>query len=242
MPAAVTAMTTDSSTLYRLLAWLSPAFPVGAYSYSHALEWAVEDGLVADEAGLGRWIDGVLRFGSGRQDAVLARAAWEGVANDDAALVDWAIETGAVMRASAELALESAAQGKAFLDAALAAWPLAGLEHWAGRFALLDRPACYPVAFAMAAGAAGMALAPALEGFLHAFAANLVSAGVRLVPLGQTAGQRAIAALETTVWDLAGEVTETPLGQLRRDIGGAQAMVDWASSRHETQYTRLFRS
>lgn len=228
-----TAMITDGA-LYRLMTWLSPSFPVGAYTYSHGLEWAVESGAVHDRATLEDWVRGVLAHGAGRSDADLFRDAWAAEGGD----LDRVIEVADAFRGTAELALESAAQGRAFLTAVLASWPHPRLDDLAQRCAALDRPPAYPVAVAVAAAAHGVPLAPALTAFLHAFTANLVSAAVRLVPLGQTDGQRVQAALAPAV----AEAARAALARPPEDFGAAAPRVDLFSMFHETQYTRLFRS
>lgn len=220
--------------LLRLLTWLSPAFPVGGFSYSHGLELAVEEGLVRAADDLAAWLGTVLTHGAGRVDATLLAAAWRATrAGDDAALAE-AAELAAAMRGTAETALESAAQGRAFLDTVRRVWPDPWLDQRADRLA----PGGHAVAVGVASARAGIALEPALAGYLHAFAANLVSAAVRLVPLGQTDGQRALAALEPLILAAAAAGMERPLA----GIGSATPMVEWASMRHETQRTRLFRS
>ncbi|MCP5368937.1 MAG: urease accessory protein UreF [Hyphomicrobiales bacterium] len=228
-------MLTDRSLL-RLMTWLSPGFPVGAFTYSHGLEYAVEEGLVGDGEALRAWVEGIVTFGAGRLDAALFRRAWE--AADDAAALDDASELAHCLRGSSELALESSAQGAAFLRAVRDTWPHPVLDAWAARLDAAGRPAPYAVAVGATAAAQGIALRPALGAFLHAFAANLVSAGVRLVPLGQTAGQRALAALEPAILD----AVDAALAADPEDLGAAAPVVDWCSIRHETQYTRLFRS
>jgi urease accessory protein len=221
-----TMTTTTDAALYRLMTWLSPSYPVGAYSYSHGIEYAVEAGLVRDRATLVDWIAHAVTHGAGLSDAALLAAAWKGHDLDAVcALAD-------AWRGSAEMALESRAQGAAFLAATRAAWPHPALDELAlrrrGEIAL-------PVAVGVAAAAHGITLEPALIAYLHGFAGNLVSAGMRLVPLGQTEGQRAIAALEPTI---AAAARDTPLDA----VGTAAPTIDWCSMRHETQYTRLFRS
>ncbi|WP_236024639.1 urease accessory protein UreF [Arenibaculum pallidiluteum] len=225
-------------SLLRLLTWLSPSFPTGGFSYSHGLEYAVEEGLVAEWRSLAGWVSALVEHGAGRTDAVLFCTIHNAVATDDAGAFDRAAEIAAVMRGTRELALESTAQGAAFLTTLRAAWPDPAREAWADRIAASGREATHAVAVALAAAAAGIALAPALAAFLHAFAANIVSAGVRLVPLGQTDGQRALAALEPVVLRCAAAAPLIPLD----DIGGRAPLADWTSLRHETQYTRLFRS
>ncbi|WP_448206243.1 urease accessory protein UreF [Azospirillum sp. sgz302134] len=211
---------------------------MGGFSYSHGIEAAVEQGLVRDRATLTIWLDGILRHGAGRTDGMLFAAAHRAVLAGDEASFAWAVERADAMRASSETALESRAQGQAFLLAVRAAWPLDGLERWDRVVADTGRPVAYAVAVALAAALIGVPEGPALAAYLHAFAANLVSAGVRLVPLGQTDGQKALAALDSVVHHAAEAALAAPLD----DLGSRAMAVDWTSMIHETQYTRLFRS
>ncbi len=224
-----------SSSLLRLMAWLSPAFPVGAFSYSHGLEYAVEAGLVGDLAATVDWVKTLLLHGSGRIDADLFLAAY--AAETEEAL-DRVVDLAEAWRGSQELALESAAQGTAFVIAVAAAWPDPWWDRWRARLKAMERSPAYAVAVAVAARRAGIAAPDALAAFLHAFAANLVSAAVRLVPLGQSDGQRAVAALEAVVLEVVAAARTRP----PEDRGAATPMLDWCSMNHETQYTRLFRS
>ena len=224
----MTTTSTDRRALQRLLAWFSPAFPVGAFSYSHGLEHAVEAGLVGDRDSLVDWLRALLRHGGAWSDAVLLAHAWRAAGEPDRlAVVD---ELARALLPTAELALESLAQGEAFLRTTRAVWPEPALP--------LAGEVPYPVAVGVAAAAHRLPLAPVLTGCLHGFAANLVSAGVRLIPLGQSDGQRALAALEPEIAAAAAAAGTTDLDEL----GTATLMVDWCSMRHETQYTRLFRS
>ena len=232
---ATTITTTDGAALYRLLAWLSPAYPIGAYSYSHGLETAVEEGRVADRAGLIGYVATVLRAGAGRVDGALLAAAWRAAAAQDEATLDDIALLAAAWRGTAETALETMQQGTAFLAVTLAAWPEPRLAALAARH---PRSLAHPVAFAAAAAWHGIPLRPALAGWLAAFAANLVSAGVRLVPLGQTDGQIATAALHPAVEAAADAATAAEI----ETLGSAAPVLDLLSMRHETQYTRLFRS
>jgi urease accessory protein len=232
--ATPTIMTLEGAALAKLLAWFSPAFPVGAFSYSHGVEWAVEAGDVADRASAEAWIGDVLRFGAGATDAALLRHAHAAGERGDAADLGAVAELAAAFQPSSERALESLAQGAAFLVTVEAVWPAPGLAAfrtaWQG-------PVAYPVAAGVAAAAHTLPARLAAEAYVLAFTANLVSAAVRLVPLGQTDGQRIAAALAP----LAAELAHGPLLPLD-DIGGAALRSDLASMRHETQYTRLFRS
>ena len=224
--------------LARLLTWLSPAFPIGGYSYSHGLEYAVEAGLVSNSADLRAWIESVLRHGSGRADAILFGAAWRAERHRDDQRLREVLAWGQAFRGTAELALESSAQGRAFLDAVRAAWPHPRLDAFDALARQLDRTPTLPVAVGVACAVVGIGEVPARLAFLQAFAANLVSAGIRLIPLGQSEGLRVLAGLEETVRTVAEETAVLGLA----DLGTATWMVDWCSARHETQYTRLFRS
>ncbi len=210
----------DGRAVQVLAAWLSPAYPVGAYSYSHGLEWAVEAGAVTGPAALEAWAADLLEFGAGRTDAILLRHAY---AAPDAAAV---AELAAALAPSAERHLETVAQGAAFAKVTAAAWGLA-----------LD-PAPYPVVFGRAARLMDLPLELCVTLFLQAFAANIVSAGVRLIPIGQTDGQRITARLTP----LAARVAAETEGAALDDVGGCAALADIAAMRHETQGTRLYRS
>ncbi|MBE0530346.1 MAG: urease accessory protein UreF [Rhodospirillales bacterium] len=220
------------------MAWLSPSFPIGGYTYSHGIEYAVEAGLIKNADGMAVWIEGVLFFGAGRIDADLFRATWTAVDTDDGAALADVVEWADALRGSAETALESRSQGLAFLDTVRAVWPDPWLDGWAAALAEAAIRPAHAVAVAAAAARLGAPLREALAVYLHAFAANLVSAGVRLIPLGQTDGQRVIARLEPVVVEAASAALSRPW----EDLGSAAAMADWTSMKHETQYTRLFRS
>jgi urease accessory protein len=224
-----------AGALYRLMAWLSPAYPIGAFSYSSGIEWAVEAGDIKDAETLRQWLAAMLDAGSGFCDAVLFVHAHRANADsNDAALRDVA-DLAAALVSSKERFLETTAQGRAFLDTTKAAWPCPALarlqDAWPGVVAL-------PVAVAVACAGHGIPCEPALGAFLHALTANWISAGVRLIPLGQTDGQRILAALEAAVAATAQRALATPLDE----VGSATFRADLATMRHETQYTRLFRS
>jgi urease accessory protein len=227
--------TTDLSALYRLMAWLSPAYPIGAFSYSGGIEWAVEAGDIKDAETLRRWLAVVIGKGSGFCDAVFFVHAYRAIVANDAAALRAAAELAAAFVASKERLLETTAQGRAFLEATRAAWPcpaLAKLEAaWTGAVAL-------PIAVGVACAGHGVPCEQALHALLHAVTANAISAGVRLIPLGQTDGQRVLAALEPEVTACAARALKTPLD----DAGSSAFRADIAGMRHETQYTRLFRS
>nr|WP_246696993.1 urease accessory UreF family protein [Methylobacterium planeticum] len=230
-------MSTHLPTLeaLRLMAWLSPTYPVGAYAYSHGLEWAVEAGDVRDAASLEAWLADVLERGAGRNDMILLghahRAARAGDHAELSALNDLAL----ALAPSRELHLETSQQGRSFLDATRAAWPCPALEALAGA---LPGAVAYPVALGTAAGAHAMALGPLTAASGLAFVQNLVSAALRIAPIGQSAGMRVVAALSPRVAALAESVRGAGLD----DLGSATLRLDLGTLRHETQYSRIFRS
>jgi urease accessory protein len=241
-------MATDAD-LFRLMAWTSPAYPVGGFSYSHGIEMAVEEGRLKKQADLVAYIASVLRQGAGRVDAVLFAQAHGAAGGDrpsslgegrespaqyDDAL-DEIAELAAAWRGTAETALEATQQGGSFASVTVSCWPDARFAAFAARH---RGRLSHAVAFGAAAGIAGIPLRPALFAFLQGFCANLVSAGVRLIPLGQTDGQIATAALLPIITECTDAALTTPL----EELGTASPLLDMLSMRHETQYTRLFRS
>ena len=225
-----------AENLLPLFAWLSPGFPVGAYAYSHALEWAAEAGDIADEASLAEWLTDILEHGAGRNDAILFACAHRAAAaerpgrarrNERARAGDGALARAAArdLPAGPQLPRRGAVR-------------LADRRDSPRSRRALDGEIAYPVAVGAAAAAHGMPLRPALEAFLLAFAQNLVSAAIRLAPIGQTAGMRMVAALAPAASRLAAECEALDLD----DIGGCTFRADLGSFLHETQYTRLFRS
>ena len=228
---------TDSGLL-RLLAWLSPSFPVGAYAYSHGAEAGVESGRITNRETALDWIAFVVEFGTGRVDADLFVGAYlaaeENNADKFVNMASWAD----ALKGTAELGLESRAQGQAFLDAVQGAWADGRLGEFCKALRAADVSPSYATAVAAAAAFAGVGLQAALGAYLHAFGANITSAIVRLVPLGQSDGQKIIAAMEPIIERALANALERDPG----DTGSAAFMVDWLSMKHETQYSRLFRS
>lgn len=225
----------DPHALYRLMTWLTPSFPVGAFSYSHGLEWVIEQGTVRDVGDLRDWIGDLLSHGSGRNDAILCAEAWRRAMEPDWRGLAELAELGLALAPSAERHLETRMQGKAFAGAIASSWACTAMTR------LLEGTngeSPYPVAVGTAAAGHGLALAETVGAYLHAFISTLVSVGVRLIPLGQTDGQRLLAALEPNV----AELTDAAAAASIEELGAATYLADIASMNHETQYTRLFRS
>ena len=224
MGMGITTMTT--SPLLRLLTWLSPAFPVGSFSYSHGLERAIHDGFVRDADSLFDWLDGLVAFGGGWSDAVLLAEAHAAV-NDPERLASVAALAEALAFSRERLA-ETVGQGHAFLAAAKA-WP-------EGSTPSLAEDTAYPVAVGAVCAQAGIGLADSLTAYLHAFASNLVSVAMRAIPLGQTDGVAVLAHLERAILAAAERAARSSLD----DLGSAAFNSDLCALRHETQETRLF--
>jgi len=217
------------------MAWLSPAYPVGAFSYSSGIEWAVEAGDIKDSATLADWLSLMMSDGAGFCDAVLFVHTHRAASECEANRLREVAELAAAFAPTRERHLETTAQGRAFVTAVRAAWPCDALDMldrvWDGAIA-------YPIAVGTACAGHAISTQQGLPAFLHAIAANWISAGVRLIPLGQTDGQRVLAAMEDVIAATAARALNSTLD----DIGGAALRADLASMRHETQYTRLFRS
>jgi len=236
--AARTATTADAPAggdLLPLLVWLSPSFPIGAFAYSHGIEWAVEAGDVHDRASLAAWATDLVEHGGPWSDAVLLACAHRATVERDERACAEVAEIALALAPSRERRLETTQQGTSFLAAVRAAWPCATVERFVG--ASGERVAL-PVAVGVAAAGHRIALVATLEAFLLATASNLVSAAVRLVPLGQTDGTLTVAHLAPLVRTVAARAATATLD----DVGGCALRSDVASMRHETQTTRLFRS
>jgi len=225
-------------SLLRQQSWLSPAFPTGSYSYSHAIEWAVEAGNIHDRKSLVDWLEADLCDGSGRNEAIFFREAWRCATEDDCEQLIEVAGLAAAFRGTSEFALESSQQARACLTTLRQVWPDHLIESLSEL--LLER-GIHPALSVVLGVRAAQQRIPyilAAPAFLQSYLANLVTAGVRLIPLGQTDGQLAIAGLEEAVLTASAQAEQATI----QDLGSAAFMVDLASAFHETQYTRLFRS
>lgn len=219
----------------RLMAWLSSSFPVGAFAYSHGLETAAHRGWIVGRDGLIAWLRDLAEHGSLRNDLILLAVAHRHTqATDHAALADLNA-LALAFQPSAERHLEAVTQGNAFLQTIAAAWPCAGLE---AVHETLRPDAAYPIAVGAVTALHAITLASALQAYGLSFVTNLTSAAIRLSVIGQTDGQRTIAAL----LDIIDTAARFAFTATLDDLGGAAYRSDIASLAHETQYTRLFRS
>ena len=224
-----TTITTDQNVaLLRLMAWLSPVFPVGSFSYSNGLERAVHDGLVTDVDSLRAWLQSLITYGSGWNDAVLFAESWrQAVSGGDFQEV---AELAEALAGSRERHMETMLQGAAFLVAAKS-WDHAVFER-------LPSDCAYPVAVGAVSGTHGIPLASALSAYLQAYYINLLQASIRLSVTGQSGVTTLMAGLEPVLITTAARATQSSLD----DLGSATFLADITAMKHETQHSRLFRS
>ena len=219
---------TGRQALLRLMAWLSPAFPVGGFSYSAGLEGAIVDGHVINGDDLEAWLDVLLGNGGLRNDAILLNEAHR--LQGEAGSLDDLISLATALAGSAERHAEMTRLGEAFVRAA-AAWPHPVIDALAG-------PVPYSVAVGAISSAHVVARVDAITAFLHAQVSQYVSVAIRLGVLGQTRGLTILAAAEGPILAAAEEISRLGLD----DLGSATVIADTLSMRHETQYSRLFQS
>ncbi len=227
--------TSHDPALYRLLTWLSPSYPVGAFSYSQGLETAIAQEFVKDALSLQTWIESSLSGGALWSDAVVFARAHEAARMTGSGSLKEVVEFAAAFQPAAELRMETMAQGDAFLKVTMQAWPCETLEKL---MRIGHREIAYPVAVGCAAAGHGIGQSASVDAWLHAAVSNLVSAAIRLVPLGQTKGQQVLAAVEPAIADTVGLAHETSLS----DIATNNFVAEICSMQHEIQTTRLFRS
>jgi urease accessory protein len=226
--------------LFGLMSWMSPAWPIGAFAHSSGLEWAVESGDVTDRASGEDWIGAMLDQGFLCNDAVILVHAWRAAKTGDSARLTGVAELAAASCTGFERRLEATAQGAAFrrIAASISAW-----GHYASLLAAIDDDdLAYPVAAGVLFACEGVPLEAGLVAFLHGAVSNLVSAATRLVPLGQTDGQRILAALREPVLATAARAAALDDGDPFDAMASAAVAAEIACMAHETQYTRLFRT
>ena len=228
----MTALPIGGTALPQLLRLASPMLPVGAYAYSQAMEWAVDEGTITDEDSALTWIVDLLRFNVGTLEAPVWRRLYRAWQDRDVESARHWNARFITIRETAEFRAETLQMGgalKAVLDATR--------EIDTGLLDQIESPA-FPTAFSFAAHGLGVPLREGLTGYLWAWAENQVAAAMKLVPLGQSSGQRILVKLIALLPDIA----DNALGMQEDGLSNFAPALAIASSRHETQYTRLFRS
>ncbi|MEP2716599.1 urease accessory UreF family protein [Pseudophaeobacter sp.] len=215
--------TATNAQILTLSQWLSPAYPVGAFAYSHGLEAAADHGWVTDGTSLEAWLTELLKKGSGWCDSLFLAAAWR--ARDGEALA--AIDASArAFAASKERLFETCQQGASFGRVTQTLWggALSGLT--------------YPVALGAASAANALPLELTQGMYLQGFLSNLIAAGQRLLPVGQTEGQQILQRLSARLPEVAAQTSDGDLDQL----SATAFLADIAAMKHETQRSRIFRT
>jgi urease accessory protein len=212
-------MTTPSQDIMILQSWFSPAFPIGAFSYSHGLETAIQQGRVADNASLAAWIDCLLRYGGGWNDALFIKLVYE-----EGSVINTLC---LALSSSSEREQETTELGRSFVRTLNASY---GFE--------LPDGLAYPVAVGLAARQEGISLALVIQSYLQAFAANLISVGVRVIPIGQQAGQACLVQL----YPVIERMTKKVLNSNEDALGSAAFTSDLMAMMHENNSPRIYRT
>lgn len=220
-----------TTALIRLMTWLSPAFPIGAFAYSGGLERAIADGRIRDRSGLHAWLEGLMTHGAMKTDAIFFSLSYRACGE---AVLSGINDLALALAGSAERLSETVSLGTAFVDAARD-WPHPVLSEVRAR---ADGRVAYPVAAGAIAGAHETGLEAGLAAYLHANLSQLVSVAIRCGVIGQREGVGLIASFESHVASFAGELIDCS----EDDLGSAAFMAEISSLKHETQTTRLFRS
>lgn len=203
--------------------WFSPAFPVGSFAYSHGLEWAIDQGQVCSAEDTQDWLETVLHHGAVWNDTLLLVAAYRADASEELTMID---ATCRALAASCERLMEADLQGRAFCAAVTDVWPIEVTDL------------TYPVAVGRAARLMDLPLELTAQMYVQAFASNLAAAATRLVPLGQTQGQRIVRQLTPICRDTAVRAVQADADDFR----ACSFVTDIAAMNHETQYSRIFRT
>jgi urease accessory protein len=214
-------MTIEANQLLLLLNWMSPAFPTGAFAYSHGLEWAIEAGDVRSADDLRDWISDIATGGSGWNDAVLFSRCWDDDANE-------LNELALALCSSRERYLETTQLGRAF---AIAASVFAPRQ-------LREDEIAYPIAAGVACCAMNIPKREALLAYCQGFCAALTAVAVRLVPLGQTQGLEVLRDLMPVICTTVARAASASLD----DLGSITFHADIAAMKHETLHSRVFRT
>ncbi|MGB1983599.1 MAG: urease accessory protein UreF [Candidatus Puniceispirillaceae bacterium] len=212
-------MSDSSRDMMILQNWFSPAFPTGAFSYSHGLETAIQDGLVTDETHLQHWLEMLLVCGTGRNDGLFIKAAYEGAVEANRLCL--------ALSAGKERQQESIELARAFSQVVRASYDIC-----------LPEGLAYPVAVGMAARQADIDMRLTIQSYLQGFVGNLISVGVRAIPIGQQAGQNCLVGLYPVIEQLMAELDTASLD----DVGSAAVMSDLMAMKHEISIPRIYRT
>ena len=224
-------MITDLALL-RLLHWVSPSLPIGSFTYSQGIEWAVETGWIRTPADLQDWLASQLHSSMIYVDLPILQRLYHAVQTQDVAALEYWIHTLNACRETSELLLEEKNRGRALTDL-LIALEIPNAAAWKPLLAQSQA-----AAFALAAVHSDIPLTQAAYGYVWSWLENLVLSAVKIIPLGQTQGQKILHGMTALLPDAVAHGLQVS----DAEMGASSPALAIASSRHETQYTRLFRS
>ena len=212
--------TSTDSKLITVMQWLSPAFPIGGFAYSHGLEWAINKGYVSNREELQNWVSDLLEYGSLKNDAILIKLVLKG--SDPKEINELAL---ALCSASERLS-ETQLQGGAFCKIMREVWSLEMDEL------------TLPIALALAAKNENIDQNLVVPAYLHSFCSNLISVAMRLIPIGQTDGQKTLRELSPLISDSVRAVAKSD----KDDLGSACFLSDVSAMQHEYLQPRVFKT
>jgi len=224
-----------NENMYYLLTWFSPSFPIGAYAYSHGLEYAIESKTVKNTSDLFDWISDFLNYGTCYNDGIIISNAYDAVLKNNITELEKISLIAKAFKPTKEISLESYQQGISFADAVSKSL---NSKKFDKLIKILNKNISYVIAVACAGGVCNINKLDLVNAYFHAFISNLISAALRLMSIGQTESQILILKFKKEVELLTNKILLNSLD----GIGSSVFVGDWSSARHEKQYSRLFRS
>jgi urease accessory protein len=228
-------------TILHLLQLASPTLPVGAYSYSEGLETLIDWGIICDRKTLSQWLEQSLGYGAIRLEAAIMVRAYQSVSQSDITALSYWNAWASAAKETAELRSQSWQMGNSLIKLLLdldCSNPTHDPTSLPDLASAVGVPCNYAIVFGIAAAYWQIDLTAACLGYLHSWASNIIGAGVKLIPLGQTVGQQLLLEL----YPQLSLVTQEVLALQDRDLSSCSWGLALSSMAHETQYTRLFRS
>ena len=224
-----------NKSLYYLLTWFSPSYPIGSYAYSHGLEYAVESKVIKDISDLSSWINDFLIFGSGYNDGILISCGYNAVVDNDINKLEEISQIGKAFKPSKEIALESNQQGISFVHTVSSSLKS---DKFDSLIKIVKENISFPIVVACAGATCKVNKLDLINAYLHAFVSNIISAALRLMSIGQTESQILLIKFKKEVELL----TKNIISKNIDDLGSSVLIGEWSSANHEKQYSRLFRS
>ena len=224
-----------NKSLYYLLTWFSPSYPIGSYAYSHGLEYAVESKVIKDISDLSSWINDFLIYGSAYNDAIIISCGYNAIVDNDLNKLEEISQIGKAFKPSKEIALESNQQGISFVHAVSSSLKS---DKFDSLIKIIKENISFPIVVACAGATCKVNKLDLINAYLHAFVSNIISAALRLMSIGQTESQVLLIKFKKKVELLTKKIISKNID----DLGSSVLIGEWSSAKHEKQYSRLFRS